>query len=117
MVTPIEARRAAQPLSLFELVEPNAPRRQRSARRSATAAAPTAVVEPNEPSITQMPLLLTMTEAAAVLRIGRTTVYKLAENWRATDGASGIPTVRIGAKLFVRRADLERIVDGPDEAA
>ena len=71
----------------------------------------------SEPSITQLPLLLTMIEAAAVLRIGRTTVYKLAETWRTTDGAEGIPTVRIGTKLFVRRVDLERIVSGPDEAA
>jgi excisionase family DNA binding protein len=68
-------------------------------------------------STAELPLLLTMTEAAALLRIGRTTVYKLAELHRSTLGASGIPTVRIGTKLFVRRADFERIVSGPDEAA
>lgn len=57
-----------------------------------------------------LPLMLTVTEAAAVLRISRTSAYKLAEEWRWSHGASGLPTVRLGARLLVRRVDLAVIV-------
>jgi hypothetical protein len=57
-----------------------------------------------------LPLMLTVTEAAAVLRISRTSAYKLAEEWRYTKGTSGLPTVRLGARLLVRRVDLAVIV-------
>lgn len=57
-----------------------------------------------------LPLMLTVTEAAAVLRISRTSAYKLAEEWRYTQGTSGLPTVRLGARLLVRRVDLAVIV-------
>ena len=110
-----------QPISLFELVDADEPRRRRRTRPASTSPLPgppaTAAPRPGLASITELPMLLTMIEAAALLRIGRTTIYKLAETWRVTGGAEGIPTVRIGTKLFVRRADLERIVSGPDEAA
>jgi len=49
-------------------------------------------------------------EAAHVLRVSRTSAYKLAEEWRATQGSSGLPTVRLGSRLLVRRVDLEAIV-------
>ena len=54
--------------------------------------------------------MLTAGEAAAVLRISRTSAYKLAEEWRWSHGASGLPTVRLGARLLVRRVDLAVIV-------
>ena len=57
-----------------------------------------------------LPLMLTVGEAAAVLRISRTSAYKLAEEWRWSHGASGLPTVRLGARLLVRRVDLAVIV-------
>ncbi len=37
------------------------------------------------------PQTLTVEEAARVLRIGRTAAYALAREWRATNGASGLP--------------------------
>lgn len=57
-----------------------------------------------------LPLMLTVGEAAAVLRISRTSAYKLAEEWRWSHGASGLPTVRLGSRLLVRRVDLALIV-------
>jgi hypothetical protein len=56
---------------------------------------------------TDAPALLTVTEAAAALRIGRTSAYLLAKQWLATDGAEGIPVVRIGRQLRVPRPALE----------
>lgn len=60
-----------------------------------------------------LPLMLTLTEAATVLRVSRTSAYKLANEWRRTDGATGLPTVRLGSRLLVRRVDLALIVGMP----
>jgi hypothetical protein len=57
-----------------------------------------------------LPLMLTVAEAAVVLRISRTSAYKLAEEWRCTNGVSGLPTVRLGSRIMVRRVDLALIV-------
>ncbi len=57
-----------------------------------------------------LPLMLTVAEAAEVLRVSRTSAYKLAEEWRSTRGASGLPTVRLGSRIVVRRVDLAAIV-------
>ena len=57
-----------------------------------------------------LPLMLTVGEAAAVLRISRTSAYKLAEEWRWSHGTSGLPTVRLGSRLLVRRVELAVIV-------
>ena len=57
-----------------------------------------------------LPLMLTVGEAAAFLRISRTSAYKLAEEWRCSQGTSGLPTVRLGARVLVRRVDLAVIV-------
>lgn len=62
------------------------------------------------------PLMLTVSEAAAVLRISRTSAYMLAEEWRCTKGASGLPTIRLGRRLLVRRVDLAAMV-GLDQPA
>ncbi len=56
------------------------------------------------------PDLFTVTEAAVVLRIGRTTAYELARRDLATDGGEGLDVRRIGGQLRVPRAALERIV-------
>lgn len=60
-----------------------------------------------------LPDLLTVEEAAAVLRIGRTKAYDLAREWRATDGASGLPVLDLGNVLRVSRYALEDMVGGP----
>ena len=51
---------------------------------------PDHVLEPEEPH-----RLLTVTEAAGVLRIGRSLAYQLAHEYLHTGGTAGMPVVRI----------------------
>ncbi len=59
-----------------------------------------------------LPDLLTVDEAAAILRIGRTKAYDLARQWRATNGATGLPVLDFGNVLRVPRHALEKLVGG-----
>lgn len=68
-------------------------------------------------SLEGLPLILTVSEAAVVLRVSRTTAYKLTEEWRATGGKAGLPVIKLGRRLVVRRVDLAAIVEGPASAA
>ena len=54
--------------------------------------------------------VLTVEEAAAVLRISRNAAYAAAREWRATGGKTGIPCIEIGRTLRVPRAELERLL-------
>ena len=65
-------------------------------------------------SIDELPTVLTIEEAAAVLRIGRTSAYELARQWRATDGRVGLPVVRLGRQLRVPRTALVRLLELDD---
>jgi hypothetical protein len=47
-----------------------------------------------------------------VLRIGRTAAYLLARQWEATDGAEGLPVVRLGRLLRVPVHQLEQLAGG-----
>lgn len=58
------------------------------------------------------PAFLTIEEAAAVLRIGRTAAYQLARRWEETSGAAGLPVVRFGRLLRVPMRELERLAAG-----
>ncbi len=60
-----------------------------------------------------LPDLLTIEEAARVIRVGRTKAYAMAREWRATGGRSGLPVVDFGHVLRVPRCQLEMIVGGP----
>jgi hypothetical protein len=54
----------------------------------------------------QQPVLLTVEEAARVLRIGRTKAYDMAREWRVTGGKAGLPVVDFGNVLRVPVAAL-----------
>ena len=51
----------------------------------------------------ELPLLLTVEEAAVVLRIGRTLAYSLAHRYEETGGVTGLPVIRLGNCLRVPR--------------
>lgn len=51
----------------------------------------------------ELPLLLTVEEAAAVLRIGRTLAYSLAHRYEESGGVAGLPVIRLGSCLRVPR--------------
>jgi hypothetical protein len=63
--------------------------------------------------VRRLPALLTVEEAAKELRIGRTKAYAMAQEWRRTGGASGLPVVDFGHVLRVPRHQLELLVGGP----
>ena len=55
------------------------------------------------------PALLTIEEAGALLRIGRTKAYAMAREWRASGGRSGLPVVDLGSVLRVPLKALEEM--------
>ena len=65
----------------------------------------------------ELPEVLTVEEAARLLRIGRNNAYALARQWLATDGGQGLPVVRLGRSLRVPRAALQRMLDEPTSSA
>jgi excisionase family DNA binding protein len=62
-------------------------------------------------SLDELPEFLTVEEAAAVLRIGRTCAYQLAQRWRETSGESGLPVLQFGRQLRVPRSALIRMAE------
>jgi hypothetical protein len=54
--------------------------------------------------------VLTVEEAAAILRISRNAAYAAARQWRATNGEQGLPCIEIGRCLRVPRAELYRLL-------
>jgi excisionase family DNA binding protein len=68
-------------------------------------------------SLDDLPDFLTVGEAAAVLRIGRTSAYLLCQRGRFSGGESGLPVVRIGRQLRVPRAALLRLAQSGADVA
>ena len=68
---------------------------------------PTAVVSSTPPDF------LTLDEAAAVLRVGRSTAYREANAFERSGGRTGIPVVRYGKLFRVPRCRLEEQLGGP----
>jgi excisionase family DNA binding protein len=68
------------------------------------------------PSLDELPQVLTIEEAAKVLRIGRGAAYALARRYLATDGREGLPVVRLGRSLRVPRAKLLALLEADVEA-
>lgn len=57
--------------------------------------------------------VLTIEEAAAILRISRNAAYAAARQWRATGGKTGLPCIEIGRTLRVPRSELDRLLGRP----
>jgi excisionase family DNA binding protein len=62
------------------------------------------------PELEHLPAVLTVEEAAAVLRIGRGAAYDLARQYRLTKGREGLPVVSLGRTLRVPRTALLRLL-------
>lgn len=60
-------------------------------------------------TLTDAPDFLTVEEAAAVLRLGRSQAYELTRVWRATGGERGLPVQEFGRILRVPKAALLRL--------
>ena len=61
----------------------------------------------------ELPAFLTVEEAAALLRIGRTKAYALVTEWRVTGGKRGLRVVDLGGVLRVPRSAIEEMAGGP----
>ena len=62
---------------------------------------------------TSPPDFLTVEEAAAVLRIGRTSAYRQARKFLATNGVEGLCADRFGKQIRIPRCHLEQRLGGP----
>ena len=69
------------------------------------------IVKSTPRSLDELPDVLTVEEAAAVLRIGRGAAYELARRWRETNGREGLPVVTLGRSLRVPTALLRRLLE------
>lgn len=63
--------------------------------------------------------VLTVEEAASILRISRNAAYALARQWRASGGESGLPCFEVGRCIRVPRSALDQMIGGalPAEAS
>lgn len=80
----------------------------RSGESSSTVSSPP-VSSPTPVSLSDFGEVLTVEEAASLLRIGRANAYEAARRWRAT-GREGLPVIQMGRRLLVPRAALERLL-------
>jgi hypothetical protein len=58
----------------------------------------------------ELPLVLTIEEAAEVLRISKWAAYEQARIWRETGGRIGLPVLTLGRCLRVSRATIEEML-------
>ncbi len=58
----------------------------------------------------ELPLLLTVDEAARVLRIGRSKAYEMTKLYETSGGTHGLPVLRLGDLLRVPRFALHEFV-------
>lgn len=54
--------------------------------------------------------VLTVEEAASILRISRNAAYSLARQWRASGGQSGLPCFELGRCIRVPRSALAEML-------
>jgi excisionase family DNA binding protein len=58
---------------------------------------------------TDVPQLLTVSEAAERLRIGRSLAYELARTYLTSGGVQGLPVIKLGARMRVPRWALDEL--------
>ena len=67
----------------------------------------------SEPAVDEwsaLPLMLTVDEAARVLRIGRSKAYEMTKLYETSGGTQGLPILRLGDLLRVPKAALYEFV-------
>ena len=60
-----------------------------------------------------LPFVLTVEEAASVLRISRSSAYEQVRLYEVTNGDEGIPSLRVGRRIRIPRAALLEKLLGP----
>ena len=66
--------------------------------------------EPGVDEWGELPLMLTVDEAARVLRIGRSKAYEMTKLYETSGGTQGLPVLRLGDLLRVPRFALHEFV-------
>ena|GEM_PF-4923316 len=64
-------------------------------------------------NLEDLPLVLTIEEAAEVLRISRWAAYEQARTWRESGGRHGLAVLTLGRCLRVSRATIEEMLRPP----
>ena len=67
-------------------------------------------------NLEELPEVLTVEEAAALLRIGRTAAYELCRQWRLTGGRAGLPVLAFGRTLRVPKAAIVRMLQASGDS-
>lgn len=67
--------------------------------------------------LADLPDVLKIEEAAAVLRISRGAAYQLAHQYLWSGGREGLPVFRLGRRLRVPKAAIERLLASEPPAA
>ncbi len=65
---------------------------------------------PSSDEWSDLPLILTVDDAARLLRIGRSHAYNLTKLYFASGGLQGLPAIRLGDLLRVPKAALHELV-------
>src|SRR3546814_17584059 len=103
------AHPANQAETRYQAIGIGRPTRSRASRRGLRRYSPDAEGEPMSAIESEaVSKVLTIDEAAAILRISRNSAYAAARRWRTTGGRPGLPCNEIGRILRVPRADLDR---------
>lgn len=60
--------------------------------------------------LSTLPEVLTVEEAAGILRISRNSAYALTRLWRHSGGREGLPVIELGRNLRVPKRELARLL-------
>ncbi len=63
--------------------------------------------------VAEVPDFFTVEEAARILRLSRSTMYRLVRLYLETGGREGIPVLTLGGQYRIARSTLEELAGGP----